>query len=84
MTNIVIITDVLIILSINITNNIITDVWAWEKYYKQAEVLQRIDVELLPTEATVIVHHHTVGNRRVIEIHLFLISQCLSLEIVRP
>ena len=64
MTNIVIITDVLIILSINITNNIITDVWAWEKYYKQAEVLQRIDVELLPTEATVIVHHHTVGNRR--------------------
>jgi len=28
------------------------DVWAWEKYYKQAEVLQRIDVELLPTEAT--------------------------------
>ena len=65
MTNIVIITDVLIILSINITNNIITDVWAWEKYYKQAEVLQRIDVELLPTEATVIVHHHTVRNRRV-------------------
>ena len=66
MTNIVIITDVLIILSINITNNIITDVWAWEKYYKQAEVLQRIDVELLPTEATVISHHHAVGNRRVI------------------
>jgi len=27
------------------------DVWAWEKYYKEAEVLQRIDVELLPTEA---------------------------------
>ena len=33
-----------------------TDVWAWEKYYKQAEVLQRIDVELLPTEAAVIFH----------------------------
>ena len=31
-----------------------TDVWAWEKYYKEAEVLQRIDVELLPTEAAVI------------------------------
>jgi len=28
------------------------DVWAWEKYYKQAEVVQRIDVEILPTEAT--------------------------------
>jgi len=26
------------------------DVWAWEKYYKQPEVLSRIDVELLPTE----------------------------------
>ena len=62
MTNIVIITDVLIILSINITNNIITDVWAWEKYYKQAEVLQRIDVELLPTEATVIVHHQLINK----------------------
>ena len=31
-----------------------TDVWAWEKYYKEAEVLQRIDVELLPTETAVI------------------------------
>ena len=27
-------------------------------------MLQRIDVELLPTEATVIVHHHTVGKSR--------------------
>ena len=53
MTNIVIITDVLVIFSIDITK-MITDVWAWEKYYKEAEVLQRIDVELLPTEAAVI------------------------------
>ena len=56
----------LFLLHINITKIIIvmTDVWAWEKYYKQAEVLQRIDVELLPTETTVIVHYHAVGNRR--------------------
>lgn len=26
------------------------DVWAWEKYYKQDESLQRIEVEILPTE----------------------------------
>ena len=38
-----------------------TDVWAWEKYYKQAEVLQRIDVELLPTEAAVIFHQLTLS-----------------------
>ena len=39
----------------------ITDVWAWEKYYKQAEELQRIDVELLPTEAAVIFHQLTLS-----------------------
>ena len=47
----------------------ITDVWAWEKYYKQAEVVQRIDVEILPTEATVILHqlnlsYSLTDNRR--------------------
>ena len=44
--------------NIGIMTNVvkITDVWAWEKYYKQAEVVERIDVELLPTEAAVNFH----------------------------
>ena len=39
-----------------------SDVWAWEKYYKQPEVLSRIDVELLPTEPPAVISQDIEAN----------------------
>ena len=40
-----------------------SDVWAWEKYYKQPEVLSRIDVELLPTEPPAVISQDIEANQ---------------------
>ena len=42
---------------------IYSDVWAWEKYYKQPEVLSRIDVELLPTEPPAVISQDIEANQ---------------------